>query len=1229
MSDTRTPVLYLAPWVDYGGSDKGTIDWFKWIDRSRFAPYLVTTQPSDNHRLADVLPYAEEVWALPELLPGSRFPEFILDFIHSRDVRIVHIMNSRLGFDLLPDLRSLEDRPRIVVQLHVEEHTKDGYVRYVTTRYGNLVDAFSVTSHQLAQVVEAYGVSPDRIEVISTGVDADDEFSPDRVVPRAGLSPGTTHILYPGRLVEQKDPLLMVEVAREMRDRGLSFKLHVVGAGELESEVRDRVRRHDLEQIVGFEPPTNELAPWYAASDILLMTSVYEGVPYVVYEALAMGLAVVAPALPGNVELMGDVGGTLVSERDAAAFADALEPLVSDRELRGRVGAAGRELMLTRHTLRAMGDRHGELYDRLLNGTEPEPQPEPLPALPQLTFPGRPSRGTPLVSVLTPCFNHGEWLRECIESVRAQTYPAVEMIVIDDASSQADTHAYLSELEGAADVEVLRMERNSGPSAARNRGLELARGRYVLPLDSDNLLLPDAIERLVNQLQGAGERVGFVYPTIQYFGNRELYFEPPAYNAWLLTKGNYIDTCALIDRSVFDAGIRYPEEIVLGHEDWDFFLTLFEHGVHGVAANGKTLRYRKHGFTRSDLVDWTVGTFQESIPSRHPRLFATGARQRGDNAYVRMKSQWAPALSIVALKPVALHSEEWLTVSTRLAAQRLRDFELLTVVDGQPGVGERLPPIRTVPELGSPGETLAHALEQVASPNVLVTYGAGAEFLDDPGSLERVARLLEHGDSSGIIGFSDAGAGGRFPWRLLAGDDPALELHSIAWTRRHKPIRETPGTLDSEDPIGALARWQQIRRISVDWRHMPLVTPAPRRRAGSPVPRPAIPASRAERSERESRESAEICLPGAPELPLRVRLMSAWAPAFSSPLTRFRRHEADEWRFSTQYQPPDYFYVERTLGLVYWMSFEGTSRIVEDPEHGWALVPRGSEPNADDMERTLGYADQVAFPLLEPLMLCRHAATAAHVLLCGADDPLRPEVEWPELAVLGWLDRVPIGPQTAPRTGESTAWLRGLVRTIDRGARRHRVQLGGPVGGEAPWELGAVLDRDPGGGIPVWVDVAGRLHAGSHDPATQQFDPTRAVKWAAAPVAWRGIAGAAPRLRAVARRSVDAIGVGLRSRHPAAASTPSEPQGWLLAHDGPHRVPIYSAVHSATLDQLVTRDPSEARELGYGPVELLGYALAVTAATDSLARPLMSIPWGSRFGTVLSQSEDPLVEKGR
>ncbi|MCZ7538215.1 MAG: hypothetical protein M5T61_21280 [Acidimicrobiia bacterium] len=153
--DPRTPILYLAPWVDYGGSDKGTIDWFRWIDRSQFAPSLITTQPSPNRRLSEVVPFADEVWGLPDLLEGSSFRSFILDFIESRRIRLVHLMNSRLGFCLLPELASLQPRPAVVVQLHVEEPNRSGYVRYVTTRFGNLVDAFSVTSQHLARAVRA------------------------------------------------------------------------------------------------------------------------------------------------------------------------------------------------------------------------------------------------------------------------------------------------------------------------------------------------------------------------------------------------------------------------------------------------------------------------------------------------------------------------------------------------------------------------------------------------------------------------------------------------------------------------------------------------------------------------------------------------------------------------------------------------------------------------------------------------------------------------------------------------------------------------------------------------------------------------------------------------------------------------------------------------------------------------------------------------------------------
>lgn len=1227
---SRIPVLYLAPWVDFGGTDKGTIDWFRWIDRTRFAPSLITTQPSPNRRLGEVAPYAEEVWVLPDLFVGEHYPKFILDFIVSREVRIVHVMNARLGFDLLPDLRGLPDRPRVVVQLHVEEESRDGYVRYVTTRYGNLVDSFSVTSAHLGEAVAGYGIASDRIDVIPTGVDAEREFSPDAVTPRALGSGQTVQILYPGRLVEQKDPLLMVEVAAELQRRGLDFRIHVVGDGALEPAVRARVTELGLFGRVTFEPPTRELAPWYAGCDLLLMTSVFEGVPYVIYEAMAMSLPVVAPALPGNVELMDGVGGALVQERSPAAFADALEPLIRSEERRRSAGAAGRERVRAQFSLREMADRHGELYDRLLaTATFAGRSRRYVTPQPRISFAARPSHGTPLVSVITPCFNHGRWLRECVDSVLAQTYPAVEMIVADDGSTEDDTRSYLAELEAGDAVRVVRLERNSGPSAARNRALELAQGRYILPLDSDNLLLADAISRLVTQLQQAGEHVGFVYPSIQYFGNREEYFEPPSFNAWLLTQGNYIDTCALIDRDVFDAGVRYPDDIVLGHEDWDFFLTLLERGIHGEPARGKTLRYRKHGFTRSDIVDTRTGAFHQSVPDRHPDLYELHSDAPGDNPHVWLKARWAPSLTVVALEPVSAGTPSFDRLMRGVQRQRLRDFELYAFVDRQPAGDAAQPPVRALPTRlrDAPGETIAFMLDRIASPNLLFTYGSGIEFLAEAGGLQRVSRLLEQGVSSGVLVFADAWETEAVTWGALPGDDPSLWVHSLAISRRHKPLREMPEVIDATDPIGSLARTFQPRRISVDWRHLPLHAARSAPEPGRRVPWRPTPRPRSELSERSSRMDAPTLRPGTRALPPRWGGLRHWAPSAALPIVRHLQPSRRQWVISNSVHPPEYFVFDRILGVGHTMSFPGTRRLVEEPGGGWATVERGTEPDAVEMERTRGYLDQVPLPLLEPLMMCRHAETGGLVVVCGEDDPLNAEVEWPQVAVLGWIDRWPIGPVTAAHSRESTAFLRGLIRTVDAANRCHRTAIGAVPAGQAPWELGALLDRDPGRGISAWTDANGRLHTHSYVPARHPASIRRTARWTAAPLKWRGAGPLMPRARAAVRRGIDAAGYLAENLRGAPIAHDGTPQGWLLPDDGPQRVAIYSAIHPATSDQLVTRDPSEARELGYEAVRMVGFALGVAPITGALGRPSVAIPWASRFGTELSQSEDPLNPK--
>jgi glycosyltransferase involved in cell wall biosynthesis len=1224
----RISVLYLAPWVDYGGSDTNTVDWFRWIDRTRFKPSLITTQPSSNRRLSEIVPFASEVWELPELMEGNEFPRFILEFIRSRDIELIHVMNSRIGYDMLSDFRALSDPPKVVVQLHVEEPTRDGYVRYVTTRYGGLVDAFSVSSAGVGDAVVGYGISRELVEVVPTGIDTD-LFDPRRVSAEP-LEDGRLHLLFVARLVEQKDPLMMVEVARELKARGLSFCIHVIGEGELEPDVLTLVAEHGLHDEVVLEAPTHELRPWYARADALLMTSTFEGVPVIVYEALAMELPIVAPALPGILELMGQGGGVAVEQRDRAdAYADALEPLLRSRESRSEVGAEGRRIVGERFSVQEMGAKHSRLYERLLGDRSGRASSAQDIQLGKTALGPRPARGMPRVSVITPCFNHGRTLRDCVESIRAQSYPDVELIVIDDCSTEHATRAYIRNLEADDAVQVVQMGRNSGPSAARNRGIELATGRYVLPVDADNLLLPDAIERLVTQLQAAGEHVGFIYQNSQYFGNREDYFEPPLFNPFLLARENYIDTCALIDRNVFDLGFSYAEDIVFGHEDWDFFLALAEHGIHGEPARGKTMLYRKEGYTRSDLVEWTGSPFRLEATARHPRLFSTDTADRPRSApSTSLKAQWAPALSLIVIAPLQASGMAWETALARLEGQVFVDFEVLVTLDREMADRPRGPSVRVLPArlARRPAELLTHALEVSRGRNVLVTSRALPDLLCDPGSIERIVRLLERRRRKTAFCFADVRNEQTPPFAVAIGDDRERDPHSLAYSRLDVPDAETPHRLDTDDPIGTLARWMQFqRRQHIEWRHLHSAWAETVRPSGEFHHTPVLPVGgRAEREERERRLSERPALPGAAATVRRWAGAPNWFPAFTAPLLRSQRFGYEEWTVTLMSPPPDGFNPEYYLGVVHARSLQGTRRVVRDDVQGYATVALGGEPTGDEMLRSLGYVDEVAFTMLEPLLVCRHVRTGAPVMICGEDDPLHDLVEWPPLTVLGYIDRLPINPRKVPTTPPTRAWLRGVIRALDPIRRRHTVGLGAVPSGRDPWELGALLDRDPGDGIATWVDAEGRLHTEAYTPTRHPFALNRTMRWIAAPASWWGFGRRRPRSRAVARRGVEAF------RHAVARPGLSAPAArdvrslaWLLRDPGAERHPLFSATHPITADQLVTRDPSEARELGYGPVQMLGYALAIAPVTGMLRRPHVSIPWGSRFGESLTQSEDP------
>ena len=110
----------------------------------------------------------------------------------------------------------------------------------------------------------------------------------------------------------------------------------------------------------------------------------------------------------------------------------------------------------------------------------------------------------PSVSIIIPAYNAAAFVGDAIASALAQTQPGVEVIVVDDGSADATWERVLAWAEADPRVVALRQPRQSGPSAARNAALDVARGRWVALLDADDLFAPDRLARMIRHAEETG-----------------------------------------------------------------------------------------------------------------------------------------------------------------------------------------------------------------------------------------------------------------------------------------------------------------------------------------------------------------------------------------------------------------------------------------------------------------------------------------------------------------------------------------------------------------------------------------------------------------------------------------------------------------------------------------------------------------------------------------------------
>lgn len=322
---------------------------------------------------------------------------------------------------------------------------------------------------------------------------------------------------------------------------------------------------------------------------------------------------------------------------------------------------------------------------------------------------------SPLVTIIMPNRNGARFLGAAIRCLFAQTMPDWELILVDDASADDSVKVAQKTAGGDPRVTILRQEQSRGPGAARNRALAAARGAWIAPFDSDDLMAPDRLERLLKR--APADRAAIVADNLMLFtedGSPSRLLLPPRFARkprWI-GLAEFIDSGRLYSRipdlgylkpmirldAVRTTGTRYDERLRIG-EDYHFLAQLMASGI-GLRFEPAALYfYRKHSGSVSHrmsaadiraLID-AEDRFARRLFRPSARVCAAQRRRRGALELVLVYEETIDAIKRGeagrAIRLAAAHPRMWPLLTRPIRARLQRFF------DARQRAGEGVDPV--------------------------------------------------------------------------------------------------------------------------------------------------------------------------------------------------------------------------------------------------------------------------------------------------------------------------------------------------------------------------------------------------------------------------------------------------------------------------------------------------------------------------------------------------------
>jgi glycosyltransferase involved in cell wall biosynthesis len=197
---------------------------------------------------------------------------------------------------------------------------------------------------------------------------------------------------------------------------------------------------------------------------------------------------------------------------------------------------------------------------------------------------------SPLVSIIIPCYNDGEFLNDSIKSAKELIYTNKEIIIVDDGSTDTNTLNIINNLSYDNTVKVIKHETNKGLSAARNTGISNANGYYILPHDVDDTFDKTYLLFAVTEAE-KNEKISPVYCDTNHIGFIQGVEERPEWSLTRLKKGPFIVSCSLFRKKAWEDVLGY-DETMKGWEDYDLWWRIGNKGYLGKRIPKPLFNYR-------------------------------------------------------------------------------------------------------------------------------------------------------------------------------------------------------------------------------------------------------------------------------------------------------------------------------------------------------------------------------------------------------------------------------------------------------------------------------------------------------------------------------------------------------------------------------------------------------------------------------------------------------------